>query len=59
MENYYQQGQCPECQSENIHYEVLDISDSVDTVKYPCTCEDCDCTFTEYYTITFLEIIKN
>lgn len=57
--NNYEKGRCPECNSENIHYGVLDISDSVDTIMYPCMCEDCGCTFTEYYTITFLEILKN
>ena len=57
MDENNQKGVCPECGSTNIHYGALEPTDSEDSVMYPCFCNDCNCDFTEYYTMTYSETI--
>ena len=46
------EGHCPKCDSQNINYGCLDVSDSL--VYYPIECNDCGHEDEEYYSLTFV-----
>ena len=50
-------GNCPDCGSQNLYYQSLEIQD--DYIYYPCTCGDCQCDFKEYYSLSFIETVKD
>lgn len=49
----YKEGVCPICGSTNIEYSALEINDMDNSVFYPCTCNNCDSEWEEYYILTF------
>lgn len=47
----HQQGVCPNCGSNNLQYDVLEVVD--DQVMYPWTCNHCLTTGEEWYLLQF------
>lgn len=45
------QGTCPICNSTNLTYGTIEITDV--GVFYPATCEDCGADFEEHYNLSF------
>ncbi|MBR4315947.1 MAG: hypothetical protein IKP65_03120 [Alphaproteobacteria bacterium] len=52
------QGECPCCGSKNIEYIDQDI-DGVEQIGYEAECDDCGCTFTEWYSLNYVETIAD
>lgn len=50
-------GICPRCGKEDIVYGSMELSD--DNVGYPFHCNTCDGDFTEWYSLTYIETLKN
>ena len=48
------ENHCPKCNSENILWGIVEVGDCV--IYQPATCNDCGCTFKEYYKYTDTEI---
>ena len=58
MNKETKKGNCPKCDSQNINYGPLDISD--DIVYNTIECNDCGHEDEEYYSLTFIiQQIKN
>ena len=46
-----EQGICPICNSDNISYGTIEVTDV--GVFYPAWCHDCNATFEEHYDLSF------
>ena len=46
-----EEGTCPNCQSDDIEYGAIEVSD--EGIYYPCICNKCGRAFEEHYDIKF------
>lgn len=52
------QGECPKCGSENITFVDNNI-DGTEQIGFEAECDDCGCTFTEWYDLNYVETIAD